>query len=139
MLGDIFTQNAMSVERVLEKGGPYFLSLEDANTYRRPMMLSGDAGFALGAAVRGCPMDLNADGVADDLRSWTEDRGGAVEVAWGVKDKYLDRSVAERFGKELCPSARVGFVEGAGHYTAEDFGERVGERLVEFLRRTDPL
>ena len=139
MLGDIFTQNAMSVERVLEKGGPYFLSLEDANTYRRPMMLSGDAGFALGAAVRGCPMDLNADGVADDLRSWTEDRGGAVEVAWGVKDKYLDRSVAERFGKELCPSARVGFVEGAGHYTAEDFGERVGERLVEFLHRTDPL
>ncbi|GAB0496578.1 hypothetical protein MMPV_007891 [Pyropia vietnamensis] len=139
MLGDIFTQDAMSVERVLEKGGPYFLSLPDANTYRRPMMLSGDAGFALGGAVRACPLDLNADGVADDLRAWTEEGGGNVEVAWGVKDKYLGRDVAERFGAELCPSAKVGFVEGAGHYTAEDFGERVGERLVQFLRRTDPV
>lgn len=139
MLGDIFTQDAMSVERVLEKGGPYLLDLPDANTYRRPMMLSGDAGFALGGAVRACPLDPAADGVADDLRAWTEEAGGAVEVAWGVKDKYLGRDVAERFGAELCPSATVGFVEGAGHYTAEDFGERVGERLVQFLRRTDPV
>jgi len=65
----------MSVERVLENGGTHFLSLEDANTYRRPMMLSGDAGFALGDAVRRCLMNFNAGGVADD---WMEEGGGAV-------------------------------------------------------------
>lgn len=130
MMGDAFAQDSLSVEQAIEGGGRYKLAISDCEVYRRPQMLSGDAGFSLAAATRGLAMKATFSELAK-LKDWNKPIG----VAWGLDDKYLKLSVAENFIKNVCPQAELTKLEGAGHYAQEDFAERLAENLNLFIRK----
>lgn len=129
ILGDAFAQDALSIERAIEGGSKYVLAVADAEVYRRPSMLSGDAGFSLAAATRKLSMSACFSEMMQ-LADWKKPMG----IGWGLDDRYLKVDVADRFVKELCPSCVLNKLEGAGHFAQEDFGERVADNLVKFLK-----
>lgn len=130
MMGDAFAQDSLSVEQAIQSGGRYSLAISDCEVYRRPQMLSGDAGFSLAAATK----RLGMKDVWAEIISGMEDWDKPIAIGWGVDDKYLSVAVAEKFVKEVCPRAELRKIEGAGHYAQEDFGERVAEGIVKFVR-----
>lgn len=132
-LGNAFAQDALSVEKTVEGGSYYALALEDADIYRRPAMLTGDTGFALAAASRRLDMPT----AFDEIESGIADFPNPVAVATGADDRYLPRDVAERFVADVCPAAELAELEGAGHFAQEDFGERVADYLLKFIRKHD--
>jgi pimeloyl-ACP methyl ester carboxylesterase len=111
-------------------GSNYVLSLQDSEVYRRPSMLSGDTGFALSAATRGMTMLATWNELEQGFATWDKPIG----LAFGMDDKYLTVETAERFIEEVCPSASLDKLEGAGHFAQEDFAERLATALVRFLR-----
>jgi pimeloyl-ACP methyl ester carboxylesterase len=130
MMGDAFAQDSLSVEQAIEGGGRYKLAISDCEVYRRPQMLSGDAGFSLAAATRGLAMKATFAELAR-LCDWRKPIG----IAWGLDDKYLSLGVAEAFVKNVCPQAELTKLEGAGHFAQEDFPERLAENISLFIRR----
>jgi pimeloyl-ACP methyl ester carboxylesterase len=129
VVGDAFAQDSLSVEQAIEGGSRYRLAIRDCEVYRRPQMLSGDAGFSLAAATRGLAMRATFAELAR-LAAWTK----PIAIAWGVDDKYLPLSVAEAFVAGVCPRAQITELEGAGHFAQEDFADRVALNLNRFLR-----
>lgn len=129
-LGSAFAQDALSIEKTIEGGSYYALDVKDAEVYRRPSMLSGDTGFSLAAAAGRLDM-ATAFEELEQLKEYKK----PIEVAWGVDDKYLKKEVGERFVADVCPQASFVELQGAGHFGQEDFGERVADAVVAFLRK----
>jgi pimeloyl-ACP methyl ester carboxylesterase len=93
-------------------------------------MLSGDTGFSLTAATRGMSMIPTWNELETGFANWDKPIG----LAFGMDDKYLTIDVAERFVAEICPSANLDKLEGAGHFAQEDFADRLSAAIVRFLR-----
>ncbi|MCO5605230.1 hypothetical protein L7F22_059410 [Adiantum nelumboides] len=130
-VGEFTCQNAMLAERFVEGGSTYVLDLNDADVYRLPYLDSSDPGFALLASTRKAPLKDLTTRIETGFSSgrWNV----PTLVAWGVTDKYLPSSEAEKFGKRNADVIQVQFLEGAGHLPQEDWPEKVVEALTKFL------
>lgn len=53
-------------------------------------------------------------------------------VLWGAEDEWLDTSTADRLAAAI-PGSRQAWVEGAGHFLAEDDPQGTAGALLEFL------
>ncbi|HSM01068.1 MAG TPA: haloalkane dehalogenase [Acidimicrobiia bacterium] len=59
-------------------------------------------------------------------------------VLFGDSDPIFSVRAGARMAALIPGAGDLEVVEGAGHFLQEDKGEEVAERIVEFLRRTDP-
>lgn len=130
LIGDMLTQDPILVDRTLEGGGPYTVSDEDLEIYRRPFLKSSDVGRSLLATVK----QLQLKRVMAEIDRGFEHWQVPTLIAWGTADKWLPESLADRFAAKLA-DAEVVKLRETGHYAQEDWAQKVSEAVVPFLRR----
>jgi pimeloyl-ACP methyl ester carboxylesterase len=129
-VGDMMTQDPLLVDRTLEGGGPYQVSDEDLDVYRRPFLKSSDAGRSLFATVQRLKLSEVTAEIEAGFKTWDK----PTLVAWGLSDPWLPVAMAESFVNAL-PNGKLVRLEEVGHYTQEDWAEKVAEAIVPFLRQ----
>lgn len=130
-IGDMMTQDPLTIDRTLEGGGPYQVADKDLTVYRSPFLKSSSAGRSLLATVRNLKIKQVASEMSASLaQNWTK----PTLVVWGVSDPWLPVSLAEAYVRSL---KNVEFIQLAevGHYPQEDWHEKVSEAVLPFLRR----
>ena len=130
LLGQVLTQDPILVDRTLEGGGPYTVSDEALEVYRKPFLKSSDVGRSLQSTVK----NLQLSSVMADIDKGFKDWQPLTLIVWGMADKWLPVSLAENFVKTLDDAALIKLDE-TGHYAQEDWAEKVSEAIVPFLRR----
>ena len=130
LVGDMMTQDPLLVDRTLEGGGPYQVADEDLDVYRRPFLKSSDAGRSLFATVQGLKLSEVTAEIEAGFKTWEK----PTLVAWGLSDPWLPVAMAESFVNAL-PNGKLVRLEEVGHYTQEDWAEKVSEAIVPFLRQ----
>lgn len=131
-VGDMMTQDPLLVDRTLEGGGPYQVSDEDLDVYRRPFLKSSDVGRALMWTIRAMKMSQINEQIAQGFADWAR----PTLVVWGISDPWLSAADAQTFAKELADGEYVELTE-VGHYAQEDWAEKVSEAVVPFLRKQE--
>ena len=131
-VGDVMTQDPLLVDRTLEGGGPYQVSDEDLDVYRRPFLKSSDVGRALMWTIRAMNVSKVTEQIAQGFTDWSR----PTLVAWGISDPWLSADGAQAFAKGLTDGEYVELDE-VGHYAQEDWAEKVSEAMVPFLRKQD--
>ena len=131
LIGQILTQDPILVDRTLEGGGPYQVSDEALDVYRRPFLKSSAAGRALQATIS----QLGLATTLTDIYKGFDGCDIPTLIAWGTADKWLEVEQAEAFAKTLS-DATLTKLEETGHYAQEDWSEKVSEAVVPFLRRS---
>ncbi len=130
LVGEVMTQDPILVDRTLEGGGPYTVSDEDLDVYRKPFLKSSDVGRSLLNTVR----RLNLKQVMTDIDQGFDGWCAPTLIVWGLADKWLSVDLAENFAKKLT-DVELAKLEETGHYAQEDWAERVSEQVIPFLRR----
>ena len=130
LAGEMLTQDPLCVDRTLEGGGGKVVSDEDLNVYRKPYLMSSQAGTALLASVRNCKLKESMAAIAAGLADWQT----PTLVAWGSNDKWLAAKDAEA-ATEALPKGEFRKIEGAGHYAQIDDPDRLSDLIPTFLRR----
>ena len=130
LVGDMLTQDPILVDRTLEGGGPYEVSDEDLDVYRRPFLKSSDAGRSLLATIKQLQLKRTLTEIDQGFTDWS----APTLIAWGTADKWLPISLAKSFAKTL-KDVEISELEETGHYAQEDWSEKVSEVVVPFLRR----
>ncbi len=130
LVGDMLTQDPILVDRTLEGGGPYEVSDEDLDVYRRPFLKSSDAGRSLLATIKQLQLKRTLIEIDQGFTDWPV----PTLIAWGTADKWLPISLAKSFAKTL-KDVEISELEETGHYAQEDWSEKVSEVVVPFLRR----
>lgn len=131
-IGDMMTQDPLLVDRTLEGGGPYQVSDEDLDIYRRPFLKSSDVGRSLMWTIRAMKMPQITERIAQGFANWSR----PTLVAWGTSDPWLSADAAKAFAAGLADGEYTELDE-VGHYTQEDWAEKVSDVLVPFLRKQD--
>ncbi|WP_031294003.1 alpha/beta fold hydrolase [Leptolyngbya sp. Heron Island J] len=131
-VGDMMTQDPLLVDRTLEGGGPYQVSDEDLDIYRRPFLKSSDVGRALMWTIRAMKMPQITEQIAQGFANWPR----PTLVAWGISDPWLSAADAKTFAQGLDDGEYVE-LEEVGHYAQEDWAEKVSEAVVPFLRKQE--
>lgn len=129
LLGEVFTQDPLLVDRTLEGGGPYQVADKDLDVYRRPFLQSSAAGRALFITVRNLQLQQVTAEIEKGFSQWQQ----PTLIIWGTSDPWLPLSQAQSFANSL-PNAEVVPLEQVGHYAQEDWHEKVSEVLLPFLR-----
>ncbi|MEM7062023.1 MAG: alpha/beta fold hydrolase [Cyanobacteria bacterium P01_B01_bin.77] len=132
MVGDVMTQDPLLVDRTLEGGGPYQVSDEDLDVYRRPFLKSSDVGRSLMWTIRAMKMASITEQIAQGFANWSR----PTLVAWGISDPWLSADSAKAFAQGLDNGEYVE-LEEVGHYAQEDWAEKVSEAVVPFLRKQE--
>lgn len=131
LLGEVLTQDPILVDRTLEGGGPYEVSDEDLEIYRRPFLKSSDVGRSLLATIRELRLTRTLCTIDQGFEKWS----APTLVVWGTADKWLPIEQAQAFVKKLDSADLVELTE-TGHYAQEDWSDKVSDAVVPFLRRT---
>jgi pimeloyl-ACP methyl ester carboxylesterase len=132
LLGDVLVQDPLLVDRTLEGGGPYQVSDEALDVYRRPFLKSSAAGRALLATIR----NLNLPQVTTAIEQGFVDWSQPTLLLWGIRDPWLSVSTAEEFVKSL-KNGQLTQLDEVGHYAQEDWADKVSAELLPFLRRIE--
>ena len=132
LLGQVLTQDPILVDRTLEGGGPYTVSDEALEVYRKPFLKSSDVGRSLQSTVK----NLQLASVMTDIDQGFKDWQRPTLILWGTADKWLPVSLAKNFVKTLSDGELIE-LEETGHYGQEDWAEKVSEAMVPFLRRAN--
>ncbi|NER82013.1 MAG: alpha/beta fold hydrolase [Leptolyngbya sp. SIO1D8] len=132
LAGEMMTQDPLLVDRTLEGGGPYQVSDQDLDIYRKPFLTTSAAGRALLATLRNLNLADTTQEIADGLKHWQQ----TTLLIWGVADPWIPVALAETWAVAL-PHGELSKLEEVGHYAQEDWAEKVAEVIVPFLRRLD--
>lgn len=132
LLGEVFTQDPLLVDRTLEGGGPYQVADEDLDVYRRPFLQSSAAGRSLFITVRNLQLQQATAEIEKGFNQWQR----PTLIIWGTSDPWLPLTQAQSFANSLA-NAEVVPLEQVGHYAQEDWHEKVSEVLLPFLRRQE--
>lgn len=131
-IGDMMTQDPLLVDRTLEGGSGYPISDGDLDVYRRPFLKSSDAGRSLMNTVRNIQLQQAMAEIEAGWKNWTH----PTLLVWGLTDPWLSVEPAEKLAASL-PNAELVKLEKAGHYPQEHWSEKVGDAVVNFLRRKE--
>ncbi|MBE9068224.1 alpha/beta fold hydrolase [Leptolyngbya cf. ectocarpi LEGE 11479] len=132
MVGDVMTQDPLLVDRTLEGGGPYQVSDEDLDIYRRPFLKSSDVGRSLMWTIRAMKMAPITEQIAPGFANWSR----PTLVVWGIADPWLSADDAKAFAQGLDDGEYMELTE-VGHYAQEDWAEKVSEAVAPFLRKQE--
>ncbi|MBW4699332.1 MAG: alpha/beta fold hydrolase [Aphanocapsa lilacina HA4352-LM1] len=136
LVGEMLTQNPLSVDQTLEGGGYTVISNGDLGAFRRPYSESGDAGRALMLTVRNLDLPRAIAEIEAGLAPWRQNgqvpTPFALALIWGLRDRYLGEAMAKSF---VAAHPQVEFfpVAQAGHYPLEQDPEAVNQALVRFV------
>jgi pimeloyl-ACP methyl ester carboxylesterase len=130
LVGDMLTQDPLLVDRTLEGGGGYRVEDKDLDVYRRPWLVTSDAGRSLLRTIQNLQLAATTAAIATGFTEWQK----PVLVGWGVRDPWLPLTMAEAFVKTL-PAGDLVKLEEVGHYPQEDWHEKVSDVLLPFFRR----
>lgn len=128
LLGDMLTQDPLLVDRTLETGGIYRVSDLNLTVFRRPFLVSSEAGRALLATIR----NLSLLNVGNEIESGLRDWNRPTLLAWGVKDPWLSWEMADTVTQTMKKVKRIQ-LEEVGHYPQHDWHEKVSEAILPFL------
>jgi len=131
LVNSFVAQDAMRSERFLEGGGPYVMTLSDAERFREPFLESMMPGLAVTDTLVKCKFDQLIADVDRLLESRSPADAPAVRVLWGVSDKYLPAAAA----REWCEKRSVPYtaIEGAGFVVQSDWPEKVVDAMRSIL------
>ncbi|NEZ55206.1 alpha/beta fold hydrolase [Adonisia turfae] len=131
-VGDMVTQDPLLVDRTLEGGGPYQVSDDDLDVYRRPFLKSSDVGRSLMWTIRAMKMPQITEQISQGFANWSR----PTLVAWGISDPWLSAESAKAFAKGVEDGEYIEMTE-VGHYAQEDWADKVSEAVVPFLRKQE--
>ena len=63
---------------------------------------------------------------------------GPVHLCWGASDKVSPPAVAEHLKREVCPEARLTFMEGIGHFCQLQAPDEWSDATLDFYRSLAP-
>jgi len=131
LVNSFVAQDAMRSERFLEGGGPYVMTLGDAERFREPFLESMMPGLAVTDTLVQCKYDQLLTEIEKTLGTENRSELPAVRVVWGVGDKYLSSAAA----KKWCEKFDVPFteIEGAGFVVQSDWPEKVVDAMKAIL------
>jgi pimeloyl-ACP methyl ester carboxylesterase len=129
LVGDMLTQDPLSVDRTLEAGCKFVIPDEYLATYRRPFLKSSDAGRSLLATMRNLKLAESLTEIATGLPTLDI----PIQILWGINDPWLDVSQAETCLQSLKNGTLVKISEAA-HYPQEHWYPQIAESLIPFLR-----
>ena len=132
LAGEMMTQDPLLVDRTLEGGGPYQVSDQDLEVYRKPFLTTSAAGRALLATLRNLNLAATTEVVAKGLTEWQQ----TTLLVWGTADPWLPIKLAETWAATL-PNGELAKLDEVGHYAQEDWAEKVAKVVVPFLRCLD--
>jgi len=122
----IFCQNPLNVVgNPIEGAGPYALDVNDQAVYLKPTLADGNAGFIAIAVMKELKKN-GAKAVEEAVRLLSKDDAPEVEILWGASDNWLGESPPS------VPkvTTNVKIINGAGHFTPEDWSEKVAKALL---------
>ncbi|HEY9808735.1 MAG TPA: alpha/beta fold hydrolase [Halomicronema sp.] len=131
-VGDMVTQDPLSVDRILEAGCRLPISDEDLDVYRKPFLKSSAAGRSLLYTVRNFQLSEAMAEVENGFPVWNH----PTLVMWGMTDPWLSFEEAEKFASILQAKEVMKLSESA-HYPQEHWSEQVGNGILTFLRRAE--
>jgi len=132
LAGEMMTQDPLLVDRTLEGGGPYQVSDEDLDVYRKPFLTTSAAGRALLSTLRNLNLPATTATIAAALPQWQQ----ITLLLWGIADPWLPVSLAETWVSHL-PNGELSKLEEVGHYAQEDWADKVATAVVPFLKRLE--
>ncbi|AGY58897.1 alpha/beta fold hydrolase [Gloeobacter kilaueensis] len=134
LVGEMLTQNPLSVDQTLEGGGYWAIPNGDLGMFRRPYSLSGDAGRSLMLTVRNLQLEAALSEIEAGFAPWRspETPPFPVGLIWGMRDRYLKDALIQSF---RASHPQIGFypIQEAGHYPLEQEPEAVSKAVVRFL------
>jgi pimeloyl-ACP methyl ester carboxylesterase len=129
LVGDMLTQDPLSVDRTLEAGCKFVIQDEYLAIYRRPFLKSSDAGRALLATIRNLKLVESLAEISTGLPTLDI----PIQILWGINDPWLDISQAETCVQSLKHGTLVKITEAA-HYPQEHWYPQIATSLIPFLR-----
>ena len=131
-IGDMMTQDPLSIDRTLEAGCGYPISDEDLSIYRAPLLKSSAAGRALLTTVRKLDLKNTMTEIESAAKQWEK----PTLVIWGTEDPWLPVLDGEQLVKSL-PNGELVKLEKAGHYPQEHWSSEISDLILPFLRRQE--
>ena len=131
-IGDMITQDPLSIDRTLEAGCGYPISDEDLKIYRAPLLQSSAAGRALLNTVRKLDLKNAMTEIESGAKAWQK----PTLIIWGVEDPWLPVIDGEKLVKSL-PNGELVKLEKAGHYPQEHWSSEISDIMLPFLRRQE--
>lgn len=130
LVGEMLTQDPLLIDRTLEKGSRYRINDEYLDIYRRPFLVSSEAGRSLLATTQNLDLATAMTEITTGFINWQQ----PVLISWGMRDPWLDFSPTEDFANSL-KQVEVQQLAEAGHYPQEHFSGQISSALLPFLRR----
>jgi pimeloyl-ACP methyl ester carboxylesterase len=130
LVGEILTQDPLSVERTLEAGCKFVIEDEYLDIYRQPYLKSSIPGRTLLATIRNLRLAPSLQETTTGLSQLEI----PIQILWGINDPWLDLSQAEACVKSLKQGELV-TLPTAAHYPQEHWYAEIKESLIPFLRR----
>ena len=131
-IGDMITQDPISIDRSLESGCGYTISDEDLTIYRAPLLESSAAGRALLTTVRKIDLKNAMSEIESGAKQWDK----PTLIIWGTEDPWLPVLDGEELVKALSNGQLVK-LEKAGHYPQEHWSPEISDLILPFLRRQE--
>lgn len=124
LVGDMLTQDPLTVDRTLEAGCKFVIPDEYLKVYRRPFLKSSDAGRSLLATIRNLKLTESLTEISVGLPNL----GVPIQILWGINDPWLDISQAETCVKSLKQGELIK-IPAAAHYPQEHWYSQIAPSL----------
>jgi pimeloyl-ACP methyl ester carboxylesterase len=126
LLGPMMSQNPLAlVGTPIQSGGPFVVDGDDTAAYIAPALGEAATGWAAISVAKTLKKDGGA--AAQEAARALGARGDEVLLIWGIEDKWLGKAPAT---PGVLPRARRLLLEGAGHFAAEDWPQKVADALL---------
>lgn len=124
LVGDMLTQDPLTVDRTLEAGCKFVIPDEYLKVYRRPFLKSSDAGRSLLATIRNLKLTESLTEISAGLPNLDV----PIQILWGINDPWLDIIQAETCVKSLKQGELIKIPEAA-HYPQEHWYSQISPSL----------
>jgi pimeloyl-ACP methyl ester carboxylesterase len=130
VVGEMLTQDPLSVERTLEAGCKHTIEDKYLEAYRKPYLKSSAPGRTLLATIRNLRLTESLTEITTGLPKLEM----PIQIIWGIDDPWLDLAQAQACVKSLKQGELV-TLPTAAHYPQEHWYAEIKESVVPFLRR----
>lgn len=129
-VGDMMTQDPLTVDRALEKGSGFIISDQDLGILRKPFLQSSAAGRSLMAILKKLQLDKTMKEIESGLSQWSK----PTLIIWGAADGWLDVAEAKQLAAANSEITLVELPE-AKHYPQEHWASEIATEILQFFRR----
>jgi pimeloyl-ACP methyl ester carboxylesterase len=130
VVGEMLTQDPLSVERTLEAGCKHVIEDKYLEAYRKPYLKSSLPGRTLLATIR----NLRLGESLAEITTGLPNLNIPIQIVWGINDPWLDFAQAAACVKSLKQGELI-TLPTAAHYPQEHWYAEIKESVIPFLRR----